>query len=112
MKLREEQAEQRAERKRVTAQLKNTQRRKRRLAKRARQLTNADLVELLLLREADADEKNKGADGEADVADEEKGTASRTTEKPCEEEEKDKDITSDDDEARSSPGAASSMQPS
>ena len=110
MKLREEQTAQRAERKRIAQELKNTQRRKRRLQSRARQLTNSDLMEVLLMREADKSKEDSTAAGETEVADEEDETASRTTERPREEEKKDKSNISDDDEPHSSPGAASSMQ--
>ena len=110
LKLREEQTAQRAERKRIAQELKNTQRRKRRLQLRARQLTNSDLMEVLLMREADKTKEDSTAAGETEVADEEDETASRTTEKRREEEKKDKSNISDDDEPRSSPGGASSMQ--
>ena len=43
----------RADRKRIQKELKNAQRRKRRLKDKARQLTNTDLVELLLMRQAE-----------------------------------------------------------
>lgn len=45
------QARMRAERKRVAAELKNAQRRKRRLRTKARQLSNEDLLAVLLLRQ-------------------------------------------------------------
>ena len=53
MALREEQEKLRADRKRVQKDLKNAQRRKRRLKGRARQLTNTDLLQVLLMRQAD-----------------------------------------------------------
>ena len=53
MALREEQEKLRADRKRVQKDLKNAQRRKRRLKGKARQLTNTDLLEVLLMRQAD-----------------------------------------------------------
>ena len=112
LKLREEQTAQRAERKRIAQELKNTQRRKRRLQTRARQLTNSDLMEVLLMREADKTKEDSTAGVETEVADEEDETASKTTEKLREEEKKDKGNISEDDEPRSSPGGASSMQQS
>ena len=51
--LREEQLRVRADRKRVQKELKNAQRRKRRLKDKARQLSNTDLVEVLLMRQAE-----------------------------------------------------------
>lgn len=56
MALREEQEKLRADRKRVQKDLKNAQRRKRRLKGKARQLTNTDLLEVLLMRQADKGE--------------------------------------------------------
>ena len=53
MALREELEKLRADRKRVQKDLKNAQRRKRRLKGKARQLTNTDLLEVLLMRQAD-----------------------------------------------------------
>ena len=53
MALREEQEKLRADRKRVQKDLKNAQRRKRRLKGKARQLTNTDLLEVLLMRQGD-----------------------------------------------------------
>ncbi len=49
-KLREEQAALKAQRKRVAKQLKNVQRQKKRLFANARQLSNKDLVSVLLMR--------------------------------------------------------------
>ena len=59
-----EQAKLRAERKRVAAELKNAQRRKRRLRTKARQLSNEDILAVLLMRQEQgpmraADEKGK-----------------------------------------------------
>ena len=51
--LREEQLRVRADRKRVQKELKNALRRKRRLKEKARQLNNTDLVEVLLMRQAE-----------------------------------------------------------
>ena len=51
--LRVEQEKLRAERKRVHTDLKNAQRRERRLKGKARQLTNTDLLDVLLMRQAD-----------------------------------------------------------
>ena len=50
-KLREEQMRQRAERKKLQQDLKNAARRKRRLKKKARELTNKDLMDVLLMRD-------------------------------------------------------------
>ena len=61
--LREEQLRVRADRKRVQKELKNAQRRKRRLKTKARALSNTDLVEVLMMRQAekaDPDEEAKG----------------------------------------------------
>ena len=63
--LREEQLRARADRKRVQKELKNAQRRKRRLKDKARQLSNTDLVEVLLMRQA---EKAEPSSQEAEVA--------------------------------------------
>jgi hypothetical protein len=51
--LKREQDAVRADRKRVTKELKNAQKRKQRLKKRAKQLSDADLVSVLQLRAAD-----------------------------------------------------------
>ena len=53
MALQEEQEKLRADRKRVQKDLKNAPRRKRRLQGKAHQLTNTDLLEVLLMRQAD-----------------------------------------------------------
>ena len=107
-KLKAEQAAQRAERKRIAADLKNTVRRKRRLQSRARQLTNADLMEVLLMRDggklaeaAEAGENPEAADGKDD-------TAAAPMEEPSEKEKPGKTNSSDDEAPESSPGAASS----
>ena len=50
-KLKEEQANLRAERKRVAKELKNAEKRRKRLRKRARQLSDQDLVAVLQMRE-------------------------------------------------------------
>ena len=63
--LREEQLRVRADRKRVAKELKNAQRRKRRLKEKARQLTNTDLVEVLLMRQAEKTELSSQETGEA-----------------------------------------------
>jgi FtsZ-binding cell division protein ZapB len=52
-RLKREQDAVRADRKRVTKELKNAQKRKQRLKKRAKQLSDADLVSVLQLRAAD-----------------------------------------------------------
>lgn len=108
VKLKAEQAAQRAERKRIAQDLKNTLRRKRRLQTRARQLTNADLMEVLLMRDggmpkeaAEAGENPGATDGKDD-------TAAAPMEEPSEKEKPGKTNSSDDDAPQSSPGAASS----
>ena len=74
MALREEQEKLRADRKLVHQDLKNAQRRKRRLKGKARQLTNTDLLDVLLMRQADkaepASQEGAGTD-EEDAAEEE-----------------------------------------
>ena len=50
-KLREEQIRQRIERRTLQKELKNAARRKRRLKKKARELSNKDLMEVLLMRD-------------------------------------------------------------
>ena len=78
LSLREEQLRMRVDRKRIQKELKNAQRRKRRLKDKARQLTNTDLVEVLLMRQAEKAEPSlqetagAGDDEETD----EKGPAS------------------------------------
>ena len=74
MALREEQEKLRADRKRVQKDLKNAQRRKRRLKGKARQLTNTDLLEVLLMRQADKAEpaSQEVAETEKDDGPEEK----------------------------------------
>ena len=62
--MKREQHRMREERKRHAKELKNAQRRKRRLKTKARQLTNEDLLAVLLLRQ----EQTAGADTEADDA--------------------------------------------
>ena len=64
--LREQQNRQREERRKVQKELKNAARRKRRLKQKARQLTNKDLMEVLLMRE----------DGQTQVVGESVGAAS------------------------------------
>ena len=54
--LQEEQDKLRADRKRAQKELRNAQRRTRRLKGKARQLTNTDLLEVLLMRQADKGE--------------------------------------------------------
>ena len=65
MALREEQEKLRADRKRVQKELKNALRRKRRLKEKARQLNNTDLVEVLLMRQAEKTELSSQETGEA-----------------------------------------------
>ena len=55
LNLRAEQLQVRNDRKRIQKELKNAQRRKRRLKEKARQLTNHDLLEVLLMRKAEKD---------------------------------------------------------
>ena len=110
-KLRDEQAAQRAERKRVAMQLKNTLKRKRRLQNRARQLTNADLMEVLLMRETERPTATPAAAGSTEVVGDEDDAASETSEQPVMEKKKDTGNTSDDATPQSSPGAASSSRP-
>ena len=65
--LREEQIQCRLHRKRVQKELKNAQRRKRRLKDKARQLANTDLVEVLLMRQAEkAEPSSQEAGGTGD----------------------------------------------
>ena len=61
--LREEQLRVRADRKRVQKELKNALRRKRRLKEKARQLNNTDLVEVLLMRQAEKAEPSSQEGG-------------------------------------------------
>ena len=77
MALREEQEKLRADRKRVHKDLKNAQRRKRRLKGKARQLTNTDLLEVLLMRQSEKAEPSSQevAGTEGDDASEEKEPA-------------------------------------
>ena len=77
MALREEQEKLRTDRKRVQKDLKNAQRRKRRLKGKARQLTNTDLLEVLLMRQADKAEpaSQEAAGTEEEDATEEKEPA-------------------------------------
>ena len=67
--MRAEQDKLRAERKRVQKDLKNAQRRKRRLKGKARQLTNTDLLEVLLMRQADKGEPSSQEGAGTDEAD-------------------------------------------
>ena len=75
--LREEQQRVRADRKRVQKELKNAQRKKRRLKDKARQLTNTDLLEVLLMRQSEkAEQSSQEAGGTGDnVTTEEKEPA-------------------------------------
>ena len=61
--LREEQLRVREDRKRVQKELKNALRRKRRLKEKARQLNNTDLVEVLLMRQAEKAEPSSQEGG-------------------------------------------------
>ena len=110
IKLKEEQAAQRAERKRIAQELKNTMRRKRRLQTRARQLTNADLMEVLLMRDGDKPKEAAQAAENPEAVDGEDDTAAAPTEEPSEKEKAGKTNSSDDDAPQSSPGAASSSR--
>ena len=65
--LRGEQLRLRADRKRVQQDFNNAQRRKRRLKEKARQLTSTDLVEVLLMRQAEkAEPSSQEAGGTGD----------------------------------------------
>ena len=84
LKLREEQIAVRNERKRIQKDLKNAQRRKRRLKEKARQLTDQDLLAVLLLRQ-----KEK-SDGES-AAKEQKESAGSAEDAGRQEESRDSD---------------------
>ena len=66
-RLKAEQAHLRAERKRVIKELKNAEKRRARLRKRARQLSDADLIAVLQMREATTGQS--AADGTTGAAD-------------------------------------------
>ena len=110
VKLRDEQATQRAERKRIATELKNTMRRKRRLQSRARQLTNSDLMEVLLMRDTPLTEEQEKAIAE-DASEDDDGDEASGAKQPSSESKKaEKSGQHDDaDDPRSHPGAASSM---
>ena len=108
VKLKAEQAAQRAERKRIAQDLKNTLKRKRRLQTRARQLTNADLMEVLLMRDGDKPKEAAEAGENPEAADGKDDTAAAPMEEPSEKEKPGKTNSSDDDAPPTSPGAASS----
>ena len=55
------------EKKRLAKELKNAQRRKRRLKSKARQLSNEDLLAVLLMREEGATAANASAESSTDV---------------------------------------------
>ena len=108
--LKEEQTAQRAERKRIAGQLKNTMKRKRRLQQRARQLTNGDLMEVLLMRDGEPPRDTRTVDANAEDLVQKDGRASAAAaSQPGGERTKQTDI-SDDEAPCSSPGAASSTQ--
>ena len=108
-KLRDEQATQRAERKRVATELKNSLRRKRRLKSRARQLSNSDLMDVLLMRDIALTEEEKKAIAEDASEDDDVVVASSAKQHPSETQKADKSVEDgDDDEPRSHSGAASS----
>ena len=65
-RLKAEQAQLRAERKRVSKELKNAEKRRTRLRKRARQLSDADLVAVLQMR--DTDSSARSSEGSAAAA--------------------------------------------
>ena len=78
--LREEQLRVRADRKRVQKELKNAQRRKRRLKTKARALSNTDLLQVLLMRQAEkADPESQ--EGEGTGEEEAKGEKEAAAEK-------------------------------
>ena len=107
VKLRDEQAVQRAERKRITAELKNTQRRKRRLQSRARQLTNSDLMEVLLMRDIHLTEEQNKELAEGASEDDDEDEASSAKEPPSKTNKKDQPgEDGHNEELRSHPGAA------
>ena len=58
----------RADRKRVAKELRNASKRKTRLRKRARQLSNDDLVAVLVMRQNTEEEQADPADAAGDVA--------------------------------------------
>ena len=60
-RLKTEQAELRAERKRISKELKNAERRRTRLRKQARQLSDADLVAVIQMRDTDAGTRSTSA---------------------------------------------------
>ena len=62
--MKKEQLRMREERKRAAKELKNAQRRKRRLKTKARQLSNEDLLAVLMLRNEGATEQNKDGGAE------------------------------------------------
>ena len=68
-RLKQEQKELKAHRKRVCVELKNAEKRRKRLRQRARQLSDADLVQVLRMRQAataSTDGKAEGADAETE----------------------------------------------
>lgn len=110
VKLRDEQATQRAERKRIATELKNTMRRKRRLQSRARQLTNADLMEVLLMRDTPLTEEQEKEIAEEASEDDDGDSASSARQQSSESKKAEKSNQhGDEDEPSSHPGAASSM---
>ena len=67
-RLKEEQARLRADRKRVAKELRNASKRKTRLRKRARQLSNDDLLAVLVMRQNTEEDQATTADAAGDVA--------------------------------------------
>lgn len=67
-RLKQEQEEQRRERNRVAKELRNATRRKSRLKKRARQLSNEDLVAVMLMRQHDQGAEDEDKDKTEEVA--------------------------------------------
>ena len=67
-RLKEEQARLRADRKRVAKELRNASKRKTRLRKRARQLSNDDLLAVLVMRQNTEEDQADPADAAGDVA--------------------------------------------
>ena len=61
--MKREQQRMREERKRAATELKNAQRRKRRLKTKARQLTNEDLLAVLMLRQEQGAVSDQGEEG-------------------------------------------------
>lgn len=68
-RLKKEQKDLKAEKKRVAAELRNAEKRRKRLRQRARQLSDADLVQVLQMRQAASSSTDKPQEG-AEVSEE------------------------------------------